>query len=34
MWHAWGRTEMHTGFWEGNLNKGDFEFLVLDGGKI
>jgi hypothetical protein len=21
MWHAWGRIEMHTGFWWGNLDK-------------
>jgi len=34
MWHSWGKREMHTGVWQGNLNKEDFEFIVLDGGKM
>jgi hypothetical protein len=31
MWHEWGRREMHTGIWLGNLNERDhFEGLVIN----
>jgi hypothetical protein len=23
MWHIWGRGELHTGFWSGNLKQKD-----------
>jgi hypothetical protein len=23
MWHVWGRREMDTGFWQGDLTEGD-----------
>jgi hypothetical protein len=23
MWHVWGRAEVHTGLWWGNLREGD-----------
>jgi len=31
MWHMWGKGEMHTGFWWGNLSERDhLEDLGLD----
>jgi hypothetical protein len=32
MWHTWGREEVHTGFWWGNMKERDhFEDLDVDG---
>jgi hypothetical protein len=34
MWHVWGRREMGTGFWWGNLKERDHcEGLDVDGRK-
>jgi len=35
MWHIWGRGEMHTGFWQGNLDeKNNLEDLDVGGEMI
>jgi hypothetical protein len=35
MWHVWGRGEVHTGFWWGNLREGDhLEDQGVDGRVI
>jgi len=32
MWHAWGRRDVHTGFWLGNLRERvHWEDLGVDG---
>jgi hypothetical protein len=32
MWHDWGRGDVHTGFWWGNLKERDhLEDLAVDG---
>jgi hypothetical protein len=32
MWHVWGRREVYTGFWWGDLSEGDhLEDLGVDG---
>jgi hypothetical protein len=32
MWHAWGKGEVHTGFWWGGLReRNDFQDLGVDG---
>jgi hypothetical protein len=32
MWHVWGKTEIHTGFWWGSLKEGDhLKDLDVDG---
>jgi hypothetical protein len=32
MWHVWGRGDVHTGLWWGNLREGDhFEDPGVDG---
>jgi hypothetical protein len=35
MYHVWGREEVHTGFWWGNLKeRGHVENLDVDGDNI
>jgi hypothetical protein len=35
MWYIWGRREMHTGFWQGDLKDRDLlEDLGTDGRTI
>jgi hypothetical protein len=35
MWHVWGRGELHTGFWWGDLRERDHvEDLDVDGRSI
>jgi len=35
MWHYWGRTEVHTGFWYQNMKvRGHLQNLGVDGGII
>jgi hypothetical protein len=35
MWHVWGRREVHTGLWEGDLREGDhLGDPGVDGRKI
>jgi hypothetical protein len=35
VWHVWGRTEIHTGFWWRSLKEGDhLEDLDIDGSML
>jgi hypothetical protein len=34
MWHVWGRGEVHTGFWWGDLKEDHLEGVGIDGRRI
>jgi hypothetical protein len=31
MWHVWGRSEMHTGFWQGKIEREQLQDKDISG---